>query len=122
MAINLFRCSLDCLHQSQSRLLDLGECSILSSHQFLILLVEAFNPFLEGSLGLLLFLCFGSNLGIEVSSRHSLQLLNLCLFISIAEVDVGRRAHWLKFDSANFFKPSKSQHPYNPRGCWDHHT
>mmetsp|Transcript_18269 Transcript_18269/g.52137 ORF Transcript_18269/g.52137 Transcript_18269/m.52137 type:complete len:377 (-) Transcript_18269:158-1288(-) len=88
--------SLDGLHESESGFLDGGDGGLLVGHELLVGLLELLDFSLEGGLGVLHFGLLLGDGGIEVGGGHGLELLDLGLLVVVAEVDVGRRAHWLE--------------------------
>merc|ERR1712070_694679 len=88
--------SLDGLHQPEASSLDSSNSCLLLLLQLLVRLLQLGDRRLEGLLGLGELLLLLGDLGSQVVSGQSLELLDLGLLGGVAEVDVDRRAHWLE--------------------------
>mmetsp|Transcript_20237 Transcript_20237/g.49637 ORF Transcript_20237/g.49637 Transcript_20237/m.49637 type:complete len:200 (-) Transcript_20237:281-880(-) len=96
--------SLDGLHQTKSRVLDIIKSLVLGFHERLVFLLKLANASLESLLGIIHSLGLFFDSRIQVSSRHGLVLLDLGLLFGVAKINVVGRAHGLQVLIAKLFQ------------------
>merc|ERR1719471_898412 len=98
---------LDGLHHTKAGSLDFSLGVLLRLHELLVLVLQLLDLGFEGLLGFLKKLGLLRNRGIQVFGAHFHHLVDLCLLLVVAQIDVGRRAHGLEVLRREFLQVGK---------------